>query len=183
MSLRLDWCSHEAAKYAVEKWHYSRTMPVGKMVKIGVWEDSKFIGAVVFAQGNNQYQGRALADPEQGHVGGIYQAAGWSYVGTGGSDEAFFLKSGKRVHSRNVSKSGMKEHFGSVTPSLRSADLVRVKLPKKFKYLLGLDAEMRKLIQSLAKPYPKRVRSETIDTPSVQDGEGGETPTLTLHAS
>lgn len=57
--LRLDWCSHEAAKYAVEKWHYSRTMPVGKMVRIGAWESGKFIGCVLFALGMN----RSLGSP------------------------------------------------------------------------------------------------------------------------
>lgn len=51
MSLRLDWCSHEAAKYAVEHWHYSRTMPVSKSARLGVWEHGKFIGAIVFALG------------------------------------------------------------------------------------------------------------------------------------
>jgi hypothetical protein len=51
MSLRLDWCSHEAAKYAVENWHYSRRMPKSKMVRIGVWELGKFIGALVFSYG------------------------------------------------------------------------------------------------------------------------------------
>jgi hypothetical protein len=49
--LRLDWCSYEAAKYAVEHWHYSRTMPVGKLVRIGAWEDGRFIGCVVFGRG------------------------------------------------------------------------------------------------------------------------------------
>lgn len=49
--LKLDWCSHEAAKYAVEKWHYSHTMPKSKLVKIGVWENEQFIGAVVFGVG------------------------------------------------------------------------------------------------------------------------------------
>lgn len=51
MSLRLDWCSHEAAKFAVLNWHYSKTMPVGKMVKVGVWEDEAFIGAIIFGLG------------------------------------------------------------------------------------------------------------------------------------
>jgi hypothetical protein len=51
--LRLDWCSHEAAKFAVENWHYSRTMPVGKLVKVGAWEDKQFIGCVLFARGAN----------------------------------------------------------------------------------------------------------------------------------
>jgi hypothetical protein len=50
-TLKLDWCSHEAAKFAVEHWHYSRSLPVGKTVRVGVWEDSKFIGCVVFARG------------------------------------------------------------------------------------------------------------------------------------
>ena len=49
--LRLDWCSYEAAKYAVEHWHYSRTMPVGKMAKVGVWEYGEFVGAVLWGLG------------------------------------------------------------------------------------------------------------------------------------
>lgn len=52
--LNLDWCSHEAAKYAVEKWHYSGSMPPPPMVHVGVWEDGLFIGAVLFARGATQ---------------------------------------------------------------------------------------------------------------------------------
>lgn len=51
MNLRLDWCSYEAAKYAVEHWHYSRCMPQGGLVKIGVWENDSFIGVVIFGRG------------------------------------------------------------------------------------------------------------------------------------
>lgn len=51
MNLRLDWCSHEAAKYAVMHWHYSKCMPCGKMVKIGIWENDKFIGVIIFGLG------------------------------------------------------------------------------------------------------------------------------------
>lgn len=50
-NLKLDWCSHEAAKYAVMRWHYSRAMPTGKLVKIGIWENKKFIGVVLFGRG------------------------------------------------------------------------------------------------------------------------------------
>ena len=49
--LKLDWCSHEAAKYAVEHWHYSKCIPKSKLVKIGVWESSEFVGVVVFGVG------------------------------------------------------------------------------------------------------------------------------------
>ncbi len=51
MTLRLDWCTHEAARYAVLHWHYSKRMPHSKLVKVGAWEDGKFIGAVVFGLG------------------------------------------------------------------------------------------------------------------------------------
>ena len=51
MSLHLDYCSHEAAKYAVARWHYSKALPAGKLVKIGVWEDGSFRGAIVFGDG------------------------------------------------------------------------------------------------------------------------------------
>lgn len=49
--LRVDWATHEAAKYACETWHYSGCVPAGKLVKVGAWEDGKFIGAVLFGRG------------------------------------------------------------------------------------------------------------------------------------
>ncbi len=58
--LKLDWCSYEAAKYAVEHWHYSKTMPVSKRVHIGAWESGKFIGAVIFAWGANKNLSKAF---------------------------------------------------------------------------------------------------------------------------
>jgi hypothetical protein len=54
VNLKVDYCSHEAAKYACEHWHYSRCIPAGKNVFIGVWEDNKFIGVVIFGWGVNR---------------------------------------------------------------------------------------------------------------------------------
>ena len=53
--LKIDWCSYDAAKYAVQHWHYSRSLPCSKTARLGVWEDEKFIGAVVFAWGANRH--------------------------------------------------------------------------------------------------------------------------------
>lgn len=50
-SLKLDWCSAEAARFACENWHYSKTVPTGKPLRIGVWENGKFIGVVFFGSG------------------------------------------------------------------------------------------------------------------------------------
>jgi hypothetical protein len=62
--LRVDWATHEAAKYACLNWHYSKCLPVGKLVKVGVWEGEKFIGVVLFSRG---------ATPEIGSPYGLKQ--------------------------------------------------------------------------------------------------------------
>lgn len=49
--LHIAPCSHEAAEFAVKRWHYSRAMPIGKVAKFGVWEKGKFVGAVMFGRG------------------------------------------------------------------------------------------------------------------------------------
>jgi hypothetical protein len=49
--LRIDWATHAAAKYACENWHYSGCLPAGKLVKVGAWENGKFIGVVLFGRG------------------------------------------------------------------------------------------------------------------------------------
>ena len=52
--LRLDWCSHRAARFACERWHYSRKITVGGLVTIGVWEDDSFIGTLVYSKGSGK---------------------------------------------------------------------------------------------------------------------------------
>lgn len=46
---------YEAAVYAVTHWHYSRKMPSSKSVHFGAWEDSRFIGAVIYGRGANHH--------------------------------------------------------------------------------------------------------------------------------
>lgn len=60
MSLVIANASKEAAEYAVKNWHYSRCLPVGKLVKFGVWEEGKFIGVVIFSRGASPNLGTAL---------------------------------------------------------------------------------------------------------------------------
>jgi hypothetical protein len=51
VKLKIDWASHDAATHAVMNWHYSKAMPSGKLVKVGAWEDGKFVGVVLFGRG------------------------------------------------------------------------------------------------------------------------------------
>jgi hypothetical protein len=47
----VDWCSYQAAQYAVEHWHYSRVLPRAKLVSIGAWEDGVFKGVLIYGLG------------------------------------------------------------------------------------------------------------------------------------
>jgi hypothetical protein len=56
-ALRVDWATHAAAKYAVETWHYSKRLPMPPLVRVGVWENDKFIGVVLFGRGASPHLG------------------------------------------------------------------------------------------------------------------------------
>lgn len=51
VDFKMDWASHKAALYACRHWHYSKSIPAGKLVKVGAWENGKFIGVVIFSRG------------------------------------------------------------------------------------------------------------------------------------
>lgn len=229
MSLRLDWCSHEAAKYAVEHWHYSESLPTPPLVKVGVWEEDVFIGCVLFSRGANNNLGSpyglettevceltrvalnshktpvskivavalrflrknspglrlivSYADPNQGHIGTIYQAGGWVYVGQTPPSYKYIDRNGREWHQRQVSKSGVKPQYGEMRRVAKIDECTKVPQLGKYRYLYPLDDAMRKQIAPLAKPYPKKLRAESIDSdvPAYQAGEGGADPTSALH--
>lgn len=226
--LRLDWCSHEAAKYACEKWHYSKCVPVFKCVRVGVWENNTFIGVVLFGQGATPEIGSpyglkqteiceltrvalarhatpvsriiaiafrflkrnspglrlvvSFADAGQGHHGGIYQATNWVYAG--GAETHGYKVCGAVVHPKTLhSKYGK---GGQSIPWLRAnvdPHAQRIVSGFKHRYLMPLDDEMRRKIEPLRKPYPKRERSADSGTPGNQPGGGGASPTRSLHTS
>ena len=69
MSLRLDWCSYAAAKYACENWHYSKCLPASKIVKIGVWEDEKYLAFLTPFPGT---PGMTVVIPKENHTDYIF---------------------------------------------------------------------------------------------------------------
>lgn len=223
--LRIDWATHEAAKYACENWHYSRCLPSFKRLKVGAWENEKFVGVVLFGQGATPEYGKrfglemisvceltrvalgkhetptsrilrlsllflkkqcpkirlviSFADTSQGHHGGIYQATNWIYDGsvqTHGYLVNGVIEHPKTLHSR-YGKGGQ-----SIPWLQKNVDknAKRIIASIKHRYLMPLDDEMRKQIEPLRKPYPKRVRSADSGTPDIQSGRGGANPTRTL---
>lgn len=222
--LKLNWATHEAARYACEHYHYSRVMPASKLVKIGVWEDNAFIGVVMYGSGATPNLAKpygltqttccelvrialkhhrtpvsrimaislkflrksnpglrlvvSFADPAEQHHGGIYQANGWLYAGRS-ADAKFFHIKGEEWHPRSVGARGWVQSIEWIQRNVDSSARVILK-PGKHRYLMPLCDDVRKRIQPLALPYPKRARSAEGGTPDDQSGGGGSTPTLAL---
>jgi len=200
--LVVDWATHAAAKYACEHWHYSKSVPVPPLVKIGAWESGKFIGVVIFSRGAtpsllnpfglHQTEGCELtrialtthkapvsrvvrlaiqflkgnspklrlivsfADPSAGHHGGVYQAGNWIYNGQSASSVEYIGPDGKLWHARMVKKQGWTTVQGKKRKTLTPEQCTPVEKPGKHRYLMPLDKHMRKRVQSMSKPYPKR---------------------------
>jgi hypothetical protein len=227
--LRLEWCSREAANYAVKHWHYSRSMPAGKVVTVGVWESGKYIGAVIFSRGSNKAIGQkfglgqtecvelarvaltkhetpvsrivaiacrmlkrqspglrcvvSFADPHEGHVGAIYQAGNWSYVGEGGTADGRvrpYAKGGRIYHWRSVARWLVAHGYSGTVKGAEEHGFTPLEHIPKHKYLMPLDDAMRAQIEPLRKPYPKRPKQATT---SAQEASGGAAPTRTLQTS
>ena len=224
--LKINWCSYAAAKFACENWHYSGVIPVGKLVKVGAWEDGVFIGAVIFGRGANNNmlkpfglnadQGCELvrialnkhktpvsrimaiainflkksnpnlkmvvsyADKDADHHGGIYQATNWIYDGlkNPGTKGAFIIH-GKKTHPKSVHSKGIKQNIDEVRKHL-DANATIFYTKGKHRYLMPLDKETKKKLQSLSKPYPKRDKQATSGD---QSESGGAAPTITLQSS
>lgn len=214
--LHVDWVTYKAAKYACENWHYTKSVPVPPLVKVGVWEDGRFIGVVIFSRGAssnlmkpyglNQYEGCELtriamaahkspvsrvvrlaikflkrtspglrlivsfADPQYGHLGGIYQAGNWVYVGETAKGREYW-KDGRRLHSRQVSEKGCNIQQGVKRKTVKPSECMIVETGGKHRYLMPLDPEMREQIAPLAKPYPKRDKQAMTGTTGTAAGQ------------
>lgn len=229
MSFKIAPCTHEAAKYAVEHWHYSKRMPTPPIIKFGVWEGDCFIGCVMFSRGGSNALGSpyglgasevceltrialtlhsvpvsklisicvknlkktnpglrlivSYADANENHHGGIYQASNWIYSGTTAHDFKYIDVNGRAWHSRSVSSSGYKEHYGKYYRCPKPDSCEKILLKGKHRYLYPLDDEMRQKIKVLARPYPKRDIGASKSTSPNQGEDGGAVPTVSHHTS
>ena len=114
----------------------------------------------------------SFADCDQSHLGTIYQATNWIYVGERErSTRAAFIIHGKKVHPKSVYSIRVKIG-GVLAPCPQTIEAVRKYLDKdatefftagKRKYLYPLDRRIRKRILPLAKPYPKNEDWTPID--------------------
>ena len=125
----------------------------------------------------------SFADPNQGHIGTIYQAGNWLYSGFANSTPKYRTKDGRVLHNRQVSKTGVKPQYGEMRAVPKIEDCEVIPQLDKHRYLYPLDDAMRKQIEPLRQPYPKYVHAaEAIeDAAGDQPEKGGASPTLPLH--
>jgi len=107
----------------------------------------------------------SYADTDESHVGTIYQATNWMYELSKRTSDAFIeKKTGKQIHSRQISKSGQKKQFGQLRKCMTYEDVVRVPKGIKHKYIYPLHKSLIPLCKSLAKPYPKKQNAAVAHT-------------------
>lgn len=105
----------------------------------------------------------SYADCDQNHLGTIYQATNWIFVGTSmqNSADSSWVVNGKRYHGRIISdwvkaRGGLRgltrEQF---LKKYYDPDAYEFLTKGKRKYLMPMDKMMRKQIEPMCKPYPK----------------------------
>lgn len=101
----------------------------------------------------------SYADQNQGHVGVIYQATNWFYLGdtkaTSGSKPDAFLINGKKLHPRTVGSKGWKQSEPWLRENIDPNAKAIWGLPK-YKYVFVFDKWERKKWLKKALPYPKK---------------------------
>ena len=97
----------------------------------------------------------SYADKGQKHLGTIYQATNWYYVGQTESSSTEFYYKGKWEHSRSIG--ALKRNKG-----LDTSKLERRKASGKIKYMYPLYKEQRDLFEKICKPYPKKLSIDGV---------------------
>ena len=100
----------------------------------------------------------SYADAKQGHLGIIYQATNWVYVGDTGNKGRFeFYLDGKQLHNRTCN-----DLYGtSSAAKLREIEPRIIAIPEipKHKYLMPLTKGMKAVVQKGSLPYPRRAEN------------------------
>jgi hypothetical protein len=123
----------------------------------------------------------SFADTGQGHHGGIYQAAGWIYLGA--APQHAYVVGGKTVHPRTLySRFGP---GGQSVPWLRAnvdPGACRIVTAEKHKYAKALDPALHRTLVAAGKAYPC-VGGVPNGTDGSRPSGGGESPTPALQSS
>jgi hypothetical protein len=99
------------------------------------------------------------ADPSQGHLGRIYQATNWLYLGRSESRKLIDIGDGKLRHTRTLSHrlgSSALAYVQSLAPEARA-----VSGEAKHKYIYFLDQSWRGRLKLPVMPYPRECNGDS----------------------
>ena len=110
----------------------------------------------------------SYADPKQGHLGIVYQATNWIYLGQMKPSAQLLFSDGALMHKRAAF-----DRYGTDNPArLRSVDpgVRSACVPGKHKYAYPVDKALSGQLRMLSKPYPTRRPVEGFSFPEENDG-------------
>jgi hypothetical protein len=111
----------------------------------------------------------SYADPSQGHLGTIYQAANWLYTGLGEAMPLYDLGDGVARQSRSLAHG-----FGTHSVKhllINGIDVKLIQQSRKHRYLYFLDPTWRMRPKLPVQPYPKK--EITGNEAEIKGGVGG----------
>ncbi|MBQ5478193.1 MAG: protein Mom [Bacteroidaceae bacterium] len=124
----------------------------------------------------------SYADCDQNHLGTIYQATNWIYVGTSmeNQQDSSWIVNGKRRHGRIIS--GWVKQRGGLNGLTREQFIRKYYDPNatkyitkgKRKYLFPFDKQMKRKVEPLRKPYPKEAGWVKPDRESYKKGHSND---------
>ena len=98
----------------------------------------------------------SFADEDQSHVGTIYQATNWIYLGRHGEgDRSAFIINGKKTHPRTIGSAGGVQSLAWIRENL-DPEATEFFTKGKEKYIFVFNKRLRKKWLQSAKPYPKK---------------------------
>lgn len=111
----------------------------------------------------------SYADSEQGHMGILYQATNWIYIGY--SVDTNIVVNGIRQHRRSIgSKYGTNSVVKLKSMGVNVGEVIKTK--PKHKYIYPIDKSLIPLCKSLSKPYPKHAAIAQGSALDFQSGDG-----------
>ena len=140
---------------------------------------SRIVAAALHRLHSERREVRAVvsyADTAQGHIGTLYQAGNWFYLGTSGTSRSLWLH-GRRYHARSVYDRYGTNSLARLRAEVDPNAFATVDLPKH-KYAWAWQAWMRRRLRRMHRPYPRAVKESQATRP-VSDREGHVRSVLT----
>lgn len=89
----------------------------------------------------------SFSDHRQRHLGTIYQATNWIYLGLTITSDTQYFYNGKWTHERTINSKSNRKQLKATLPKRENSN--------KFKYVFVFDKRERKKYLKMALPYPK----------------------------